>query len=91
MGFRKEMRENFKELFAKMDRLVNLYGTMDGLKEQNEALFDKLMARNWEEYTSSPSMMNRETLPEKKETILSPSFDESSIGEILSEEEIVGK
>lgn len=88
MGFRKEMRQAQKDLLAKMDKLLNLYGTMKGLRDQNEALFDKLMAKDWEEYKSSPSMVNREVAVEKKEIILSPSFDEGSIGEVLSDEDI---
>lgn len=88
MGFRKEVRENFKELFAKMDQLANLYGTMDGLRDQNEALFDKLMARDWDEYSSSPSVVNREAPVKPKEIPLSPAFDESSIGEVLTNEDI---
>jgi dsDNA-specific endonuclease/ATPase MutS2 len=88
MSFRKEVRETLARLEKKMDQLANLYGTMEGLKSQNETLFDKLMARNWEEYSSSPSMVNREIVSERKEIPLSPMFDESSIGEVLTDEDL---
>jgi dsDNA-specific endonuclease/ATPase MutS2 len=88
MSFRKEVRETLARVEKKMDQLINLYGTMEGLKSQNEALFDKLMARDWEEYSSSPSMANREVVVEKKEFPLSPAFAESSIGEVLTDEDI---
>lgn len=88
MSFRKEVRETLVRVEKKMDQLVNLYGAMEGLKSQNEALFDKLMARDWEEYSSSPSMAGREVVPKKEEIPFSPAFDESSIGEVLTNEDI---
>jgi len=91
MGFRKEMREGMKELFRKMDELTKLYGTMEGLKEQNEQLFDKLIAKDWGEYSSSPSVVNREEELLPTEKPLLPSQDEAMIGEILSDEEITGE
>ena len=88
MSFRKEVRETLKRLEKKMDRLTSLYGDAERLKEQNETLFDKLMAKNWDEYSSSPTMVNRELVVKKEDIPLSPSFDESSIGEVLTNEDI---
>ena len=90
MGFRKEMRENMKELFAKMDQLTNLYGNMEGLRDQNEALFDKLMARDWDEYSSTPTFVGRESEKPSMEIPISPMQDEAMAGEVLTDEEIVG-
>lgn len=88
MGFRKEVREKLEKLEEKVDWLVEVLGEESRLVKQNEALFDKLMARNWEEYQASPSMQNREETMVKHQMPLLPKQDESSIGEILSDEEI---
>ena len=88
MSFRKEVREALGRLEKKMDQLIDFYGEIERLKEQNEALFDKLMAKNWGEYSSSPTAVNREIMVEKEEAVLSPSYDESSIGEVLTNEDI---
>lgn len=88
MGFRKEVRETLARLEKKMDRRNTDLSLMERLKEQNEALFDKLMAKDWGEYASSPTMINREVTVKKEEIPLSPIFDESSVGEVLSDEDI---
>lgn len=88
MTFRNEMRLRLTQIEKKMDRLINLCGEAERLKEQNEALFDKLMAKDWGEYSSSPTVVNREVVLKKEEIPLSPSFDESSIGEVLTDEDI---
>ena len=91
MTFKNEMRLRLANLERKMDQLVNLYGTMEGLKEQNEALFDKLIAKDWGEYSSSPSVTKREDVLLPTERVISPVQDESNIGEALTDEEITGK
>ena len=89
MSFRKEVRESLGRLEEKMDWLTKLYGDMSGLRDQNEALFDKLIAKDWGEYMDSPSVEKRASKPPSTEMVMSPSQDESSIGEILSDEELI--
>ena len=91
MSFRKEVRESLSRLEEKMDRLLRLYGNTEGLRDQNEALFDKLIAKDWSEYMDSPSVEKRASKPPSTEMVMSPSQDESSIGEILSDEELTGQ
>lgn len=88
MSFKKDTKARLERLEDKMDQLIEIYGEAERLKEQNEALFDRLMSRNWDEYNSSPSASNRLTLNKSEPMILSPSQDEASIGEVFSDEEL---
>jgi len=77
-------------LEGKMDRLIGLYGEVGRLEKQNRELFDRLMSRNWDQWVNSPAV-SEGMGGERESYVLSPTQDESYIGEALSEEEIAGK
>jgi len=90
MSFKKDTKARLARLEDKMDQLIEIYGEAERLKEQNEALFDRLMSRNWDEYYLSPSASNRIKQHMTEPTVLSPSQDEASIGGVFTDEELSG-
>ena len=89
--FGRKRDELFIRLIAleeKINMLLNLYGSMERLETQNKELFDRLMARNWEQWANSPAVGQMDFGNEKNERVLSPTNDESNIGGILSDEEL---
>jgi len=90
MSFKKDTMARLERLEDKMDQLIEIYGEAERLKEQNEALFDRLMSRNWDEYNSSPSASNRIKRDKSDPIVLSPSQDEASVGGIFTDEELSG-
>lgn len=71
----------------KLDELLLDNGQVGRLEEQNNKLFDRLMAVDWEKFAY---------LREEKDTgssnslryIIPPTSDESNIGEVLTDEDI---
>jgi len=90
MSFKKNVTARLERLEDKMDQLIEIYGEAERLKEQNEALFDRLMSRNWDEYYLSPSASNRLKRDRPEPTVLLPSQDEASIGGVFTNEELSG-
>jgi len=89
--FGRKRDELFKRLTAleeKMNMLLNLYGNTVRLEGQNKELFDRLMARNWDQWVNSPAVAQMDFGGDKKEYVLSPTNDEGNIGGILSDEEL---
>lgn len=83
----KKLMEKLSVVERKLERMTNLVNADQRMAEQNERLLDRLMSRNWEAYaTYRPD----DSKPDKGDTgdILTPTNDEASIGEILSDEEL---
>ena len=80
--------ERLTALEEKMTLLVNLYGEVSRLEGQNKELFDRLMARNWDQWVNSPAVAQMDFGKTDKEYVLSPTNDEGNIGGILSDEEL---
>lgn len=83
--------DRLERLEGKMDRLIGLYGEVGRLEKQNRELFDRLMARNWDQWVNSPAVSEGLGGEERESYVLSPTQDESNVGEALSDEEIAGK
>ena len=89
MRFRDEMRRKLEGLELKMDQILGLMAANDRLEKQNSELFDRLMSIDWEKYASmSPDIYNRLSGDSPTESVMSPTQDESIIGEILSDEDL---
>ena len=85
---RDELFERLIALEEKMNVLLNHYGTMARLEGQNKELFDRLMARNWDQWVNSPAVAQMDFGKIDTEHVLSPTTDESNIGGMLSDEEL---
>jgi len=90
--FGKEKAELFNTLSLleeKVNVLLNFYGNTLRLETQNKELFDRLMARNWDQWVNSPAVAQMDFGGKiDKEYVLSPTNDEGNIGGILSDEEL---
>jgi len=89
--FGRQKEDLFKRLIAleeKMNILLNFYGSVERLERQNKELFDRLMARNWDQWVNSPAVAQMDFGKTNTEYVLSPTNDEGNIGGILSDEEL---
>ena len=89
MKFRDEVRRRLEGLELKIDQVLGLMAANNRLEKQNQDLFDRLMSIDWEKYASmSPTVYNRYEQDRSGESVMSPTQDESIIGEILSDEDL---
>lgn len=84
----RELGERLKRIEVVLAELLKLETLTTRLEKQNGELFDRLMARNWDQWATSPAVEAKLSGVEAPNYAIEPTQDEANIGETLTDEEL---
>lgn len=86
-----KIAQELTQIRVELDNSAFLRSLIALLQKQNDALFDKLMSRNWDQWGQTPSVAQRIGESDTGLTyVISPTQNEDNAGGILGDDDLKG-